>query len=185
MNCHQEQEPVHILHGKARMYVRACLTPESLLSTVLLVFNSQLAYFHISRLKENTTQAAGIIILIKNPHECWSESAHRTDALQAQTGFQRSLESPLGLCGQPALPLLILSKLPCFSAACTRISPASPWEHTGSLLVRRFIRVLREMNGKQGLKHTAMRVTWGIYFQLEHSNATFKSVTRFYLTSEI
>ena len=51
-------------------YMRACLTPESLLLTVLLVFNSQLAYYYISRLKENTAQAAGIIILIKNPHEC-------------------------------------------------------------------------------------------------------------------
>ena len=52
------------------MYMRACLTPESLLLPVLLVFNSQLAYYYISRLKENTAQAAGIIILIKNPHEC-------------------------------------------------------------------------------------------------------------------
>lgn len=69
-NGHQEQEPAHVLHGEARMYMRACLTPESLLLTVLLVFHSQLAYYYISRLKENTAQAAGIIILIKNPHEC-------------------------------------------------------------------------------------------------------------------
>ena len=162
----------------------ACLTSESLLLTVLSVFNSQLAYCYISRLKENTTQAAGIIILIKKPHECWSESPHRTDALQAQMGFQWSLENPLGFCGQPALSLFLF-QTSCFSAWLRSHQPCVPWEHTGSPLACRFICVLREMNSKQGLKRIAMRITWGIHFQLEHSNATFKSVTRFYLTSEI
>ena len=103
----------------------ACLTSESLLLTVLSVFNSQLAYCYISRLKENTTQAAGIIILIKKPHECWSESPHRTDALQAQMGFQWSLENPLGFCGQPALSLFLF-QTSCFSAWLRSHQPCVP-----------------------------------------------------------
>lgn len=69
-NYQEHQEPVHILHGEARMYTKACLTPEPLLLTVLLVFNSQLACYHVSRLKQNTTQAVGTVILMKNHHEC-------------------------------------------------------------------------------------------------------------------
>ena len=139
-NGHQEQEPAHVLHGEARMYMRACLTPESLLLTVLLVFHSQLAYYYISRLKENTAQAAGIIILIKNPHKYWSESPHRTDALQDHMGFHWSLENPPGFCGQSALPFSVsFSNFYVSQPDLIPISPASPWEHTGSLPVCRFV----------------------------------------------
>lgn len=180
MNCHQEQNqftsymekpgctwgPVWLQNLCFQLY--CCCLIHSLLTFILAGLKKippKPWDYHFNQ------ESSRVLIRVSPQDECSAGSNGLPRSRPAW--FMRSACSPTFDSFQTSL------FLSCLHAA----SALLPHENTRDLFLcaGSFMFFGKWMANKENLKHTAMRVTWGIYFQLEHSNATFKSVTRFYL----